>query len=284
MRLLQRQQTLNLGYRTGMVLNIAHRGARSLAPENTLLAARRAFECGADLWEADLAVSRDEALFLFHDDCLGRTTDVGACYPDRKDEPYTAFALEELRRLDAGSWFIDHDPFEQIAAGVVGPDDLHACRQAVIPTLEEALVYTRDTGWQINLELKKLPPPLTAFPVVERVLAMIGRVGLPMERIILSSFNHAWLDEARTRRPDIRVQALVGYEKSGPLVWGDMHFDTYNVRSTLISAEKVRERVASGLVINLFTVNEENRMRQFTAAGAAGLITDFPQRLAPLGL
>jgi glycerophosphoryl diester phosphodiesterase len=44
-----------------MVLNIAHRGARSLAPENTLLAARRGLEAGADLWETDLAVTRDEA-------------------------------------------------------------------------------------------------------------------------------------------------------------------------------------------------------------------------------
>jgi glycerophosphoryl diester phosphodiesterase len=267
-----------------MVLNIAHRGARSLAPENTLLAARRAFECGAHLWETDLAVSRDEVLFLFHDDLLGRTTDVAVRYPDRKDGLYTSFAFEELRCLDAGSWFVDSDPFEQIAAGAVGLDDLNECRQAVIPTLEEALVYTRDMGWQINLELKKLPAPMAAFPVVERVLAMIARVGLAMEAICLSSFNHAWLDEARSRQLDIRVQALVGYEKSGPLVWGDMHFDTYNVRSTLISAEKVRERVASGLAINLFTVNEENRMRQFAAAGAAGLITDFPQRLANLGL
>ncbi len=267
-----------------MVLNIAHRGARSLAPENTLLAAHRAFESGAHLWETDLAVSRDEALVMFHDDLLGRTTDVALRYPDRKDKPYTAFSLDELRQLDAGSWFVDTDPFGQIAAGAVGPDELRACRQAVIPTLEEALVYTRDSGWRINLELKRLPPPMASFPVVERVLAMIDRVGLDRDDFVLSSFRHAWLDEARARRPDIRIQALVGYEKKGPLEWGDMHFDTYNVRSTLISAETVRERVSSGLTINLFTVNDENQMRQFAAAGAAGLITDFPQRLAALDL
>lgn len=267
-----------------MILNIAHRGARSLAPENTLMAARRGFDCGAHLWETDLAVSRDEALILFHDDRLERTTNVAACYPDRIETSVTAFALEELRRLDAGSWFVDTDPFGQIAAGVVGPAEQQACRQAIIPTLEEAFVFTRDLGWRINLELKRLPPPMAAFPVVARVLAMIDRVGLALEDIVLSSFNHAWLHEVQTRQPAIGVQALVGYEKSGPLEWGDMSFGSYNVRSTLISADKVRARVASGLMINLFTVNDETAMRQFAAAGAAGLITDFPQRLAALAL
>ena len=267
-----------------MIRNIAHRGARSLAPENTLLAARKAFECGAHLWETDLAVTRDEALILFHDDRLGRTTDAAERYPARKDQPFTTFSLDELRQLDAGSWFADSDPFGQIAAGAVGAEEMRACRQAVIPTLEEALAYTRDVGWRITLELKRLPPPMESFPVVERVLAMMDRVGLSHDDIVLSSFRHDWLDEARTRRSDTRVQALIGYEKEGPLEWGDLRFETYNVRSTLVSPAQVRERVNSGLVINLFTVNAENDMQQFAAAGAAGIITDFPQRLAALEL
>ena len=40
-----------------MVAIIAHRGARSLAPENTLAAARKAHAVGADLWETDVAVT-----------------------------------------------------------------------------------------------------------------------------------------------------------------------------------------------------------------------------------
>ncbi len=267
-----------------MVLNIAHRGARSLAPENTLLAARRGFYCGAHMWEADLAVSRDEVLILFHDNLLGRTTDVAACFPERREEPFTTFALDELRRLDAGSWFVDADPFGQIAAGALTPSEQNDCRGCVIPTLEEALVLTRDLGWRLNLELKVLPPPMKTFPVVPRVLAMIDRVGLGSNDIVISSFNHEWLREVNTRRPEIAVQALVGYNPEGPLEWGDMTFETYNVRSTLISAETVRQRVAAGLAINLFTVNATEDMQRFAAAGAAGIITDFPQRLAGLAL
>ncbi len=267
-----------------MVLNIAHRGARSLAPENTLLAARRGFDCGADLWETDLAVSRDEALILFHDNLLGRTTDVAACYPQRTHEPFTAFTLAELRRLDAGSWFVDTDPFDQIAAGVVSPSQQNDCRQTVIPTLEEALVLTRELDWGINLELKRQPSPMADFPLVERVLAKIAHVGLDTRNIVISSFNHDWLREVQARQPAIEVQALIGYHTDGPLEWGDMRFDTYNVRSTLISAAAVRERVSAGLTINLFTVNAMDDMQRFAAAGAAGIITDFPQRLADLAL
>ena len=267
-----------------MVLNIAHRGARSLAPENTLLAARRGFDCGAHLWETDLAVSRDEALILFHDDLLGRTTNVTACYPQRTEDPFTTFTLEELRRLDAGSWFVDTDPFDQIAAGAVSPSQQSDCRQAVIPTLEEALVLTRELDWRINLELKRLPPPMTDFPVVERVLAMMAHVGLPARNVVISSFNHDWLHEVQVRQPEVEVQALIGYHRDRPLEWGAIRFDTYNVRSTLISAATVRERVNTGLSINLFTVNATVDMQRFAAAGAAGIITDFPQRLAALAL
>ncbi|MDZ7664242.1 MAG: glycerophosphodiester phosphodiesterase [Desulfotignum sp.] len=46
---------------------IAHRGARSLAPENTLAAAKTAWQSGAHRWETDIQVTRDGHLVLFHD-------------------------------------------------------------------------------------------------------------------------------------------------------------------------------------------------------------------------
>jgi glycerophosphoryl diester phosphodiesterase len=75
------------------------------------------------------------------------------------------------------------------------------CRGAKVPTLEEALVFTRDADWKLNLELKFLPAPMADFPVVPRVLALIDRVGLPLDRFLISSFNHVWLEEVKERRP-----------------------------------------------------------------------------------
>ncbi|MGD9330695.1 MAG: glycerophosphodiester phosphodiesterase family protein [Desulfobacterales bacterium] len=265
-----------------MVLNIAHRGARSLAPENTLLAARKGLEAGADLWETDLAVTRDEALILFHDDLLVRTTDVEQRFPERATEPFTTFNLEEIRSLDAGTWFVEADPYGQIAAGMLSEADQAACRGAQVPTLEEALVYTRDADWRLNLELKFLPAVMNDFPLVPRVLTMIARVGLSPEQILISSFNHRWLNEVRTLRPEIAVQALIGYHTDHTLDWGGLEFETYNVRYTLVRDADILRRKQQGLAINLFTVNDEADMRRFMALGVDGIITDFPQRLAQL--
>ena len=59
---------------TGDIEIIAHRGARSLAPENTLVAARLAHKLGAHRWETDAALTRDGKLVLFHDGTLTRST------------------------------------------------------------------------------------------------------------------------------------------------------------------------------------------------------------------
>jgi glycerophosphoryl diester phosphodiesterase len=267
-----------------VVVNIAHRGARSLAPENTLAAARKGLEIGADLWESDVGVTSDGELILFHDDSLARTTDATARYPDRAPWTFTTFTLAEIRSLDAGSWFTESDPFDQIAAGAVTPAESAAYRGEQVPTLREALLLTRDAGWCINLELKRLPAPLERFPVVERVLALVAELEMPSHQVILSAFNHDWLRQAQALRPDIEVQALIGYSFTEPLDWGDLSFATYNARSTLVTEEKIREVTRQGIAVNLFTVNEEDDMRRFIAAGVTGLFTDFPQKLAALTL
>lgn len=265
-----------------MVLNIAHRGARSLAPENTLVAARKALEIGADLWETDVAVTADEELILFHDDSLARTSDAEARFPDRAPWTFTTFSLADIRSLDAGSWYVETDPFGQIAAEAVAPAEQVTYRGERVPTLREALIFTQAADWCVNLELKRLPPPMERFPVVERVLALIDELGIEPQRVIISSFNHDWLCKVQALNPDLEVQALIGYSFTAPLDWGDLEFATYNARSTLITEDKVRVVTAKGIKVNLFTVNKEIDMRRFISAGATGLFTDFPQKLVQL--
>ncbi|MCP4105946.1 MAG: glycerophosphodiester phosphodiesterase [Desulfobacteraceae bacterium] len=264
-----------------MALNIAHRGGRSLGPENTLSAARKGLNAGADLWETDVVVTADEKLILFHDDSLIRTTDAETCFPDRSPWTFTTFTLDEIRSLDAGSWFGKTDPFGLVGAGEVSKDDLSAFQGEKVPTLEETLIFTQEADWQINLELKKLPPPMTHFPLVERVLALIDRIKADTHRIIVSSFNHDWLREVQTRNPDIAVQALVGFPGTY-LNWGDFEFKTYNANSTMADEEEIRSVTRKDVTVNLFTVNEEDDMRRFIAAGASGIITDFPQKMEKL--
>ncbi|MDZ7637857.1 MAG: glycerophosphodiester phosphodiesterase family protein [Bryobacterales bacterium] len=76
---------------------IAHRGSSADRPENTLSAYRRAIEAGADAIEIDLRLTNDGHLVSFHDGTLDRTTGVSGSIEST--------SLEEVRKLDAGSWF-----------------------------------------------------------------------------------------------------------------------------------------------------------------------------------
>ncbi len=262
---------------------IAHRGARSLAPENTLLAAKKAFELGADLWETDVGVSKDGVPILMHDDALTRTTDAARRFPDRAPWTFTTFTLEKLKALDAGSWFLDTDPFGEIARGAVSAEEEEVIRGAQVPTLEEALRLTQALGWRVNLELKRQPPPMEGFPLLEAVFAVIDAVGIGPEAVVLSSFDLDLMRTARKMRPEFRVQAVLGFHRDRPIDWeAAADFDELNPRASLTPpavAERLRKK---GKAIRPWTVNEVETARDLIAAGVAGLFTDYPQRLVPL--
>src|SRR3954465_12682255 len=76
-----------------------HRGASGHAPENTLVAFKRARELGATWIEFDVQLSADGVPIILHDDTLERTSDLG------KPLRPTELTLAELKSLDAGSWF-----------------------------------------------------------------------------------------------------------------------------------------------------------------------------------
>ena len=89
---------------------IAHRGTTYWAPEETEAAMRWARNIGADYLELDLQRTKDGVLIALHDVNLRRTTNVETVFPDRADSPVSEFTLEELRQLDAGSWFNKANP------------------------------------------------------------------------------------------------------------------------------------------------------------------------------
>jgi len=80
------------------ILNIAHRGASSLAPENTLSAARKGLEAGADMWELDVQLTADGELIVIHDSTLKRTSNVEDVFPHRRPWQVHEFTLDEIRK------------------------------------------------------------------------------------------------------------------------------------------------------------------------------------------
>jgi glycerophosphoryl diester phosphodiesterase len=260
-------------------LNIAHRGARSLAPENTLASARKGLEIGADMWELDVAMTQDGELVVLHDDTPERTSNVAAIFPDRKSAPVYQFTLAELRKLDFGSWFIQQDPFKQIAAGAVSQAELEKFKGEPIPTLREALAFTRDNHWKVNVEIKSFtgaPPDAT---IVQKTVAMIGEMGMTGQ-VIVSSFNHAYIQTVKKLNPAIVTAALV--EKADPdpaALLRQTGAQAYNPDVRVISPAAIRPLREQGFDVYIYTVNDPSIMKTLIEAGASGLFTDFPQLL-----
>ena len=262
-----------------MVTVIAHRGARSLAPENTLAAARKAHQLGADLWETDVAVTADDHLILMHDDAMTRTTNVSDIFPGRVPAAFSTYSLAEIRSLDAGSWFERDDPFGQIAIGAVDNQALAGYAGEKVPTLREAFELTLALDWFLNLELKAQPSPKNNFDLVNAVLELADEVKIGPDHLLFSSACLAWLKTLKQRRPEFEVQAILGLFAEDPMDFTDPFFDTFNPRHTRVSLDQLKTQVDLGLKLNPYSVNDEDMIASLIEIGVAGLITDYPQRI-----
>ena len=262
-----------------MVSVIAHRGARSLAPENTLAAAQKAHALGADLWESDVAVTADDQLVLMHDDTMTRTTNVSDVFPERVPAAFTTYTLAEIRSLDAGSWFERDDPFGQVAAGAVDPQELAGYAGEKVPTLQEAFKLTLELDWFLNLELKVQPSPKDDFDLVSAVLKLADEVNIGADHLLFSSARFAWLKILKQRRPEFEVQAILGLFADDPMDFSDPFFNTFNPRYTRVSVDALKKQVDLGVKLNPYSVNDDEMIARLLEIGVAGLITDFPQRV-----
>jgi glycerophosphoryl diester phosphodiesterase len=140
---------------------MAHRGHRAAYPEQTLPAFQAAIDLGCRAIEADVQLTRDGQLVMMHDLSLGRTTSGTGLVAEH--------TLEEIRALDAGSWF---------APRFAGTR---------IPTLDEVLDLAVAAGVTMCLEVKGTASvaPVTAIAMA-RLLEARGLV----ERMFMSSFDH----------------------------------------------------------------------------------------------
>ncbi len=261
-------------------LNIAHRGARAISPENTLASARSALDAGSHLWELDVSMSRDGIPVVVHDATLERTSNVKEVFPHRRPWRVDSFSLDELRRLDVGSWFLGLDPFGRIAEGRVTPSEANALRGLPLPTLREALQWTLESDWLVNVEIKDARDTAHDRFIVEAVVRLIQ--ALDMEnRVLVSSFNHDYLSQVRRRSSRLVTGALVEQPHQEPeRLLKELGIQSYHPHKNAVSPEQIRRLKNKGFPTLVWVVNEEHEMMQWIQAGTWGLFTDFPHRLA----
>jgi len=268
-------------------MNIAHRGARTLAPENTLIAARKAYDAGADGWEFDVQLAKDDKLVITHDTTLTRTTDVEEVFPNRLNYNVSEFSLDEIKQLDAGSWFVTSDPFGEIGKGNVTVGDRKTYSAEKIPTLKEALMLTQHLNWKANIELKPMNIPTKRMRgVVNKVAADLKKMEME-DQVFVSSFNHSAIQVLRKRNPNIHGAILIDKPLNNPVQY--MEANGVKILSVLASVLETQQGIAnleaishsiSGYNVFVWTIN--NHVDMIKAIGnphVTGLITDYPRRL-----
>jgi len=245
-------------------LIIAHRGAAYLAPENTMPAFQKADEVGAHGWEVDVRISIDGVFFLLHDSDLRRTTDVAAVFPDKIDEDAGSFTIAELRQLDAGSWFVDRDPFGAISGGRVSTEDADLFRGVKIPLLDEILNYTFQNQHWIDIDMKKPPEEHPFASQYEELL---------LDKLLLSNLTDVMIKSDASKAENFTQLFSPGeYSIEEMLGFGaELIDEKYTTANNELS-----EYINQNVPIMVGVLNSPIRFSQVWLLGADFVLTDTP--------
>jgi glycerophosphoryl diester phosphodiesterase len=274
-----------------------HRGARGLAPENTLAAFERALAIGVTTLETDLAVTKDGVLVISHDPVLNpdlvRTAD--GQWLSGKGPPIQSLTLEQLRGYEIGRT----DPASAYAKQY--PEQRPADGQR-FPTLKEVLALGAANHVRFDLETKirpdsgnQTPDPATfAKLVVDAV-----REAKMTARVEVQSFDWRTLVEIRKLAPEIRTVCLTqstrnfdntrdaawtaglelaGYGGSVPKLVRAAGCSGWSSFFRNLTPAAIDEAHAQGLTVLAWTVNDPADMARLIDWKVDGLITDYPDR------
>lgn len=277
-----------------------HRGARGLAPENTLAAFQVALDLGVDTLECDLAITKDGVVVIHHDLRLNPDTTRG---PDGKWLPGPGPLISELThaelqaydvgRLRPGSDYAGQFPLQKAVDG------------ARIPTLEALFDLVKKSGntrvgFDCETKLSPLQPAATLPPeaFTRRVIDEVRRAGL-QQRVMVQSFDWRTLQVLQKEAPEIRALYLTtprtlqpapdgqpspwlaGFTPerhggsvpkavfaAGGRLWAPNH-------ATLTPALRAEAR-ALGISVIPWTVNEPDAINRLLDMGVDGIISDRP--------
>ncbi|MEU4578614.1 glycerophosphodiester phosphodiesterase family protein [Nonomuraea sp. ATR24] len=271
-----------------------HRGARGLWPENTLPGMSRTMELGVHALELDVALTADRRLVLTHDLTVSAvtSTDTRPVTPGDPAFPYVgkpinALTLAQLRTLDVGVRLPRH------------PDDPFALTQVAMPetrmpTLGAVLglvnAYAAESV-RVHVELKSDPtrPALTPDPELytEMVVDELDRHNRLRNAAILS-FDWRIIGYAAKLAPDTRRFALVERATLGwngplgddiPAAARDAGATTLSPEHVMVDEKLMAQASRAGLDVAVWTVNDAALAARMLDLGAAGIVTDYPDRM-----
>ncbi|MEJ6951544.1 glycerophosphodiester phosphodiesterase [Natronospora cellulosivora (SeqCode)] len=231
-------------------LIIGHRGAMGTVAENTASSFKKALETGADGVEFDIHMSKDGELVVIHDERIDRVVDNGSGFV--KD-----FTLKELKGFDIGSKFSEEFKGEKVLS------------------LKETLDIVKDSKI-INIEIKN--GPIFYPEIEEKTIDIINTYNIS-NKVIVSSFNHYTIKKIKELSGEIKCALLYmaglykPWEYAKKIAAEAIHPYIFS-----ITPELIKECQKSGIMINVFAVNEDDYLAKFIHLGVDGIITDYPEK------
>lgn len=245
-------------------LVFGHRGAQGLAPANTLAAFGKGLQVGASVLECDVWRTLDGHLVVIHDGRIDNVTNgTGAV---------SALTLSELRQFDAGYHFSDDNE-----------NFPYRGQNIRIPTLEMVLRAYPTARFNIDMKDHSSDMPHALLAVLSATQAE--------NRVIISSFDGPTIRRFRQLAPGIptalasdEVRRFIVMARLGVGIFYQppakyMQIPEREGMVQLATPATFRLAHRLGMDVHIWTINDQTTMRRLIAAGADGIITDYPDRL-----
>lgn len=233
----------------------AHRGSSGTHPENTLSAFREAFRVRVDMIEFDVAMTRDGALVVLHDETVDRTTNGTGRIQE--------LTLATVRALEAGLHVDPAFPGERV------------------PTLAEVLDET-PRQCRLNVHVKPFAPSVPAL--VEAVVGAIVSRELLETAFVTGDANEVKLAKAVDHRvTTCNLTGQVVGNGSGYIgLTATLGCAICQPNRALVTRDFCKAAHVAGLEVNPFYADDEREMRRLIDCGVDGILTNYPERLLRL--
>jgi glycerophosphoryl diester phosphodiesterase len=221
------------------MLVIGHKGASSIAPENTLKSFQKAIKLNADYIEFDIHKTFDNEIVIMHDADTLATTGVPGLIRE--------MTLEDIKKLDAGDG-------------------------EKVPTLKE-LIYLAKDKLGLQVEIK-------AIGLVDQLISLLKKNDI-IESTIVSCFEIKELLKIKAIEPEIRLGYLIpGLLTKERIIKRyvqraiDNKFFAVHPHYQIVNQEFVDFAHENELKVNVWTVNDEDKMQQLKKLNVDGIFTD----------
>lgn len=260
-----------------------HRGARGLKPENSIPAFLIALDSGVTTIELDLAITKDGQIVVSHEPwmsseiCLNPSGEAIA-KSDEMSHNIFKMTYEEIKQYDCGSRGNKRFP-DQEKISVSKP----LLRDVIVAVEDHIKSFTRFEV-DYNIEIKTNPDGDNRFHPLpaefsDKVYELLDQY-LPLNRVIIQSFDFRVLKYWHEKYPQIRLAALVEDRKSVEFHLAELGFEPaiYSPYYMLLNKSKVDLLHQKKIKVIPWTVNEISDMLSLKGMGVDGFITDYPDR------